>query len=175
MRSGGDKNSCLEDFLLAKHTLHKHPHHDEPVSPPVAWFCWLSLPHPPAPLWKGLAKVDFKWFIVNSLTAIHSLASIILRASLVIGYFNDFVRCYCLIARKLGELFRFHHGIPLFYTACHFNELSRGSVLCLFNASFEKWFHNATTQSFMPNRLPWHPPGRYGVNTTRPMAASSGI
>jgi hypothetical protein len=26
--------------------------------------------------------------------------------------------------------------------ACHFNELSRGSVLCLLNASFEKLFHN---------------------------------
>ena len=28
----GTKNSRSEDFLLAKHTSHKHPHHDEPFS-----------------------------------------------------------------------------------------------------------------------------------------------
>ena len=28
----GTKNSCSEDFLLAKHTSHKHPHLDETFS-----------------------------------------------------------------------------------------------------------------------------------------------
>jgi hypothetical protein len=34
----GRKNSRLEGFMLAKHTAHKHSHHDEPFSTPVAWF-----------------------------------------------------------------------------------------------------------------------------------------
>ena len=35
----GTKNSLSsEDFLLVKHTSHKHPHHDEPFSLLVAWF-----------------------------------------------------------------------------------------------------------------------------------------
>ena len=42
-----------------------------------------------------------------------------------------------MIARKLGELFGFNRGIPPFYAACCFDELSRGSVSCLLNASFE--------------------------------------
>jgi hypothetical protein len=32
------KNSQSEGFLLAKHTAHKHLHHDEPFSTPAAWF-----------------------------------------------------------------------------------------------------------------------------------------
>ncbi len=39
----GMKNSLLEDVLLAKHTSHKHPHHDEPSSPLAAWFCCSSI------------------------------------------------------------------------------------------------------------------------------------
>jgi hypothetical protein len=34
----GTKNSRSEDFLLAKHTSHKHPHHDVPFSRLAAWF-----------------------------------------------------------------------------------------------------------------------------------------
>jgi hypothetical protein len=34
----GTKNSQKEDFLLAKHTSHKHPHHDKPFSLLAAWF-----------------------------------------------------------------------------------------------------------------------------------------
>jgi hypothetical protein len=49
-----------------------------------------------------------------------------------------------LIARKLAMLFGFNRGIHPFYAACRFDELTRGSVSCLFNASFEKRFHNAT-------------------------------
>ncbi len=51
-----------------------------------------------------------------------------------------------MIARKLAVLFVFHFGIQPFYAVCHFDELSRGSVLCLFNTSFEKRFpqrHNS--------------------------------
>ena len=47
-------------------------------------------------------------------------------------------------------LFGFNRGIRPFYTACHFNELNRVSVLCLLNASFEKRFHHATTRFFTP-------------------------
>jgi hypothetical protein len=61
----------------------------------------------------------------------------------MIGNFKDFCR---LIARKLSVLFGFNRGIRPFYTACRFNELSRGTVSCLLNASFEKQFpqrHNS--------------------------------
>ena len=34
----GTKNSSSEDFLLAKHTSHKHPYHDEPFSSQAACF-----------------------------------------------------------------------------------------------------------------------------------------
>ena len=51
-----------------------------------------------------------------------------------------------MIARKLAELFGFTRGVRPFYAACRFDELSRGSVSCLFNTSFEKRFpqrHNS--------------------------------
>jgi hypothetical protein len=37
----------------------------EPFSSPAAWFCWTSVPHPRAPLRKGLAEVAFKWFSIK--------------------------------------------------------------------------------------------------------------
>jgi hypothetical protein len=43
-----------------------------------------------------------------------------------------------LIARKLAVLFGFNHGVQSFYAACRFDELSRGFVSCLLNASFKK-------------------------------------
>jgi len=49
-----------------------------------------------------------------------------------------------LIARKLAVLFGINRGIPPFYAACCFDNVRRGSVLCLLNASFEKGLHNAT-------------------------------
>ena len=52
------------------------------------------------------------------------------------------------MARKVGELFGLNHSIHSFSAACCFNEGSRGSVLCLLNATFKKWFHNAATQFF---------------------------
>ena len=48
-----------------------------------------------------------------------------------------FVRCYRLIATKIAKLFDFNRGVCPFQAACCFDELSRGSVLCLLNASFE--------------------------------------
>jgi len=42
-----------------------------------------------------------------------------------------------LIARKLAELFRFNRGIRPFYAARCFDDVSRGSVSCLLNASFK--------------------------------------
>ena len=68
------------------------------------------------------------------------------RASLVIGNFYDFCPFLAFEARKLAEFFHFHRVIRPFYAACRFYELSRGSVLCLFDASFGKWFpqrHNS--------------------------------
>jgi hypothetical protein len=62
----------------------------------------------------------------------------------MIGNFYDFCLFLGLIARKLGELFGFNPGVPPFYAACCFDDLSRGFVLCVLNASFKKRFHNAT-------------------------------
>ncbi len=42
-----------------------------------------------------------------------------------------------MIARKLALLFGFNRGIRPFYAACCFDDVSRGSVSCLLNASFE--------------------------------------
>ncbi len=50
------------------------------------------------------------------------------------------------MARKLAELFGFNRGVRPFYAAHRFDELSRGSILCLLNTSFEKQFpqrHNS--------------------------------
>jgi hypothetical protein len=64
-----------------------------------------------------------------------------------------FVRCQRLIARKLAVLFCFNHNVRLFYAACCFDDVSRGSVSCLLNASFVKRFHNATTRFFTPKLM----------------------
>jgi len=88
--------------------------------------------------------------------------------------FMIFVQCSRLIARKIAELFGLNRGIRPVYTAYPFNELGRGSVSCLSNASFGKRFHNATTHFLRRIWWPWHLPGQYGVNTC-PMVASSGI
>ena len=56
----------------------------------------------------------------------------------MIRNFANFVCCYRLIARKLAVIFGFNCGTQPFYTACFFDELSIGSVSCLFNASFKK-------------------------------------
>jgi hypothetical protein len=57
----------------------------------------------------------------------------------------NFVCYQGLIASKINKLFGFNPGIQPFYAACRFDELSRGSVLCLLKASFRKQFHNSTT------------------------------
>ena len=61
----GTKNSHLEGFSLAKHTAHKHPHHDGAV-------CLFSgmvsmVEHTPhqEPLQKGLDKAAVKGFSIK--------------------------------------------------------------------------------------------------------------
>jgi hypothetical protein len=61
----------------------------------------------------------------------------------VIGNFANFCPLLAFDTRKLALLFGFNRGIPSFYAARRFDELSRESVSCL---SFEKQFHNATTR-----------------------------
>jgi hypothetical protein len=58
----GTKNSRSEGFLLAKHTSHKHPHHDERFFRLAAWFPWMNTPHPQEPLPKGLDEATVKGF-----------------------------------------------------------------------------------------------------------------
>ncbi len=58
----GTKNSCSEGLLLAKHKHTNIPTMMEPFAPPVAWFCRLSIPHPPEPLQKGLAEAAVTGF-----------------------------------------------------------------------------------------------------------------
>ncbi len=41
------------------------------------------------------------------------------------------------MARKIAELLGLNRGVRLFYVACCFDVLSRGSVSCLLNASFK--------------------------------------
>ncbi len=49
-----------------------------------------------------------------------------LRTSLIT--FRIFVRCQCLIARKLAELFSFLAVIRDLNEACHIDDVSRGSL-----------------------------------------------
>ena len=41
-----------------------------------------------------------------------------------------------MIARKIAELFSSNRAMSQFYEDCSINEVGRGSVLCLFTASF---------------------------------------
>jgi hypothetical protein len=64
-----------------------------------------------------------------------------------------FVRYQRLMARKIAELFGLNPGVQPFYAACCFNELSRGPILCLLNASFKTAVSHATTQFFEPKSM----------------------
>ena len=74
---------------------------------------------------------------VNSLTAMdghnHPLFNELLWWFVMLTHF---VHCYHLIARKLAVLFSFNWGVRTFYGARCIDKVSRGSVLCLLNASF---------------------------------------
>ncbi len=75
---------------------------------------------------------------VNSLTAMDGRDRPLnnaLRACVVSPWI--FVCYQRLMARKIAELFGLNSGIRPFYAACCFDELSRGSVSCLLNASFK--------------------------------------
>ena len=66
-----------------------------------------------------------------------------------------FVHSQHLIARELAVLLGFNHGVPPFYAACPFDDVSRGSVSCLLNASFEKQFpqhHNSVFYAKIDDR-----------------------
>ena len=56
-----------------------------------------------------------------------------------------FVRCQRLIARKIAELFSSNRAMSQFYEACGINDVSRGSMLCRFAASFGGANFTATT------------------------------
>ena len=73
-------------------------------------------------------------------------------------------------------LFGFNRGVQPFYAACRFDELSRGFVSCLLNASFEKRFHNATTTQFFWPKIDDHgvrqgDTGRIIARWRRPVAS----
>jgi hypothetical protein len=80
-----------------------------------------------------------------------------------------------LIARKLAELFPFHCGIRPFYAACCFDELSRGSVSCLLQASFGKGFpqrHNSIFYAEIDDHgIRWGNTGRIVAQWRRPVAS----
>ncbi len=61
----GTKNSLSEDFLLSKHTSHKHPHHDEPFSPLASWFPWMHIPHPRSLFERGWTRPPSKGLVKN--------------------------------------------------------------------------------------------------------------
>jgi hypothetical protein len=56
-----------------------------------------------------------------------------------------FVHCQHLIARKIAELFSSNRAMSQFYKACSVNDVGRGSVWCLFAASFGGAIFTATT------------------------------
>jgi hypothetical protein len=64
-----------------------------------------------------------------------------------------FVCCQCLMARKIAERFGFNHGIQPFYAACCFDELSKGFVSCLMNASFKTAVSQRHTSIFEPKSM----------------------
>jgi len=86
-----------------------------------------------------------------------------------------FVRCQHLIARKIAELFGFNHGIQPFYEACCFDGLSRGSVLCLLNASFGKAIsqrHNSILYAKIDDHgVRWGDTGRILAQWRHPIAS----
>ena len=45
-----------------------------------------------------------------------------------------------MITIKLAVLFGFNLGVPAFYAACHFDELSRGSILWLLTLALKSDF-----------------------------------
>jgi hypothetical protein len=84
--------------------------------------------------------------VVNSLTAVgghdHQLFDKLLWCSVSSPIF---VRCQCLIARKIAELFSSNRAMSQFYKACGINDVSTGSVLCLFAASLRGAVFTAAT------------------------------
>ena len=55
------------------------------------------------------------------------------------------MQCQRLIARKIAELFSSNRAMSQFYEACGIDDVSRGSVSCLFAAIFEGAIFTVTT------------------------------
>jgi len=112
----------------------------------------------------------------NSLTAIdgHDRQLINeLLCSLVTS--TIFVCCWRLIARKLAVLFGFNRGVRPFYAARCFDDVSRGSVSCLLNASFETRYpqrHNSIFYAQIDDHgVRWGDTGRILAQWRRPVAS----
>ena len=61
--------------------------------------------------------------------------------------------CQRLIARKIAEIFSSNWAMSQFYEACGINDVSTGSVLCLFAASFGSAVFTATTLLCVPKPM----------------------
>jgi hypothetical protein len=57
------------------------------------------------------------------------------------------------MARKIAEVFGLNRGVRPFYAACFFDELSRGSFLCLLNASFKTAVSQCHNSFFEPKLM----------------------
>jgi hypothetical protein len=57
--------SLSEDFLLAKHTSHKHPHHDGAVFPSSGMVLMEEHTPPREPLRKGLDEAAIEGFSIK--------------------------------------------------------------------------------------------------------------
>jgi hypothetical protein len=105
---------------------------------------------------RSLIKCGRSWapIAVNSLTAIdgHDRQYFNkLRACVVSPWI--FVCYQRLMARKIAEFFGLNRGVGPFYTACCFDELSRGSFLCLLNASFKTAVSQRHNLNFEPKSM----------------------
>jgi len=80
-----------------------------------------------------------------------------------------------LIARKLAVLFGFNRGVRPFYAARCFDDVSRGSVSCLLNASFETRYpqrHNSIFYAEIDDHgVRWGDTGRILARSRRSVAS----
>ncbi len=80
-----------------------------------------------------------------------------------------------MIARKLALLFGVNRDDRPYHAACRFDKLSRGSVLCLLNASFRKRFpqrHNSIFYAEIDyHGVHWGNTGRIIARWRRPVAS----
>ena len=79
------------------------------------------------------------------------------------------------MGRKIAQLFGLNRGVRPFYAACCFDELSRGSVSCLLNASFETRYpqrHNSIFYAEIDDHgVRWGDTGRILARSRRSVAS----